>query len=117
LVEFDGMAKTNANHSGFGVAATRRMASADSLRMPLPAATWYAVKLASIMLGREDQALLDASLGIETRAALLDWSERCAEVIANECGRERADLFWDRICAALRTREAPPVFEEDSELD
>lgn len=82
-------------------------------RVPMQAATWYAVELACVMLGRDEPALRAAAREVDSSEALLDWCERCAETIARECGQERADLFFDKIFSATRAREPVLPDEED----
>jgi hypothetical protein len=73
--------------------------------MPLPAATWYATELASVVLNGQGEELLVAARDIHTRTMLLDWCDRCAAEIANRAGSDRAESFRNKVHAALRRCE------------
>jgi hypothetical protein len=73
-------------------------------RLPLPAATWFAVELARVMLGK-NELLADAS-SIRSQHDLLAFSERCADAIARHCGEERAERFRAQVHGALQRRQA-----------
>jgi hypothetical protein len=74
-------------------------------RLPLPAATWFAVELARTMLGRNE--LLAPTPAIRSQHDLLAFSERCADAIASQWGEERAERFRAQVHGAMQRRQVP----------
>lgn len=70
----------------------------------LAASVRYAVELAGLLLAGRDDETLALAAAIRTRAAFLDWFERCTDAVARHGGRQRAAEFR----SLVRSRLARP---------
>ena len=70
----------------------------------LAASVRYAVELAGLLLAGRDDDTLALAAAIRTRAAFLDWFERCTDTIARHGGSRRAAEFR----SLVRSRLARP---------
>ncbi len=67
----------------------------------LPAAKFYALNLVTLMLAGQDEAPRRAVREATTPRQLADWLAMCLDLVHDNAGPERAQLFADKIWAVL----------------